>query len=217
MGEMKKFLVVLLVAVLAGASLGLMLRPKQDKSGMVTVTLVVEQYRQGKLINRVIEEKDPFNQNFVNLLTGLLTNCGGVSEKTWSMTDTGGTARTFYLAHDPINYAYIDLVATGNAILIGSGTTSFSISDYKLATQVASAASSSPTESIIGNSINITISASFSISSAVTISEVGYARNLYDSSGNTRTILLMRDVLSTPINAAAGDTVTVNYIIRING
>jgi len=82
---------------------------------------------------------------------------------------------------------------------------------------VASAAGSSPTESIVGNSINITISASFSISSAVTISEVGYARNLNDNGASPRTILLMRDVLSTPINAAAGDTVTVNYIIRING
>jgi len=214
--EMKKFLVVLLVAVLAGASLGLMLRPKQNKSGMVTVTLVVEQYRQGKLINRVVEEKDPFNQNFVNLLAGLFTNCGGV-QKTISMTDTGGTARSFYLMGGASSYVYYDLYATGNSILIGSGTTAFSLSDYKLATQVASAASSSPAESIIGNSINITISASFSISSAVTISEVGYARNLDDTSGTAYTILLMRDVLPTPINAAAGDTVTVNYIIRING
>jgi len=213
--EMKKFLVVLLVVLLAGASLGLMLRPKQVKSGMVTVTLVVEQYRQGKLINRIIEEKDPFNQNFANLLAGLFTNCGGV-QKTISMTDTGGTARSFLLRGGADANLY-DLYATGNSILIGSATTSFSLSNYALATQVASAASSSPTESVIGNSINITISASFSISSAVTITEVGYARNLNDYGGTTRTILLMRDVLSTPINANAGDTVTVNYIIRING
>jgi len=216
MGEMKKFLVVLLVVILAGASLGLMLRPKQDRSGMVTVTLVVEQYRQGKLINRIIEEKDPFNQNFVNLLAGLFTNCGGV-QKSITMTDTGGTARSFYLMGGASSGTYYDLYATGNSILIGSGTTSFSLSNYALATQVASAASSSPAESVVGNSINITISASFSISSAVTISEVGYARNLNDNGGTTRTILLMRDVLSTPISAAAGDTVTVNYIIRING
>jgi len=213
--EMKKFLVVLLVAVIAGVSLGLMLRPKQDRSGMVTVTLVVEQYRQGKLINRVVEEKDPFNQNFVNLLAGLFTNCGNV-QKSITMTDTGGTARSFYIMS--VTYPdYCDLYATGNSILIGSGTTAFSLSNYALATQVASAASSSPTESVVGNRINITISASFSISSAVTISEVGYVRNLNDAGGTTRTILLMRDVLSTPISAAAGDTVTVNYIIRING
>jgi len=215
--EMKKFLVVLLVAVLAGASLGLLLKPKQDRSGMVTVTLVVEQYRQGKLINRVVEEKDPFNRNFANLLAGLLTNCGNVY-KSITMTDTGGTARSFYLMGGAsVTSSYYDLYATGNSILIGSGTTSFSLSNYALATQVASAASSSPTESVVGNSINITISASFSISSAVNITEVGYARNLDDTSATARTILLMRDVLSTPINAAAGDTVTVNYIIRING
>jgi len=166
----------------------------------VGITLVVEHYRQGKLIERVVKEGDPCTQNFLNLVSSFF------SGSSFTMKDTSGSSYTFNALP----------ALSSTAIAIGSGTTSFSISDYKLATQVASTPTSSPTESVTGTRVNATVSASFSISSAVTISEVGLIGSIKDSGGTARSILLIRDVLPTPINAAAGDTVTVTYVIRVN-
>lgn len=209
----RKILVFVSIAVLVsllGFSLGYTLKKEPSKLGSVRVTLLVKQYRNGKLIKQIIQKNDPFTRNFVNLMWALLKPNGG----TFTMVDTSGTTRTLNL-HNPNNYYHVPLYAANNKIAIGTGTAAFSIDDYNLASLFASTPSSEPSESIIGNQINYTISASFSIDSAVDITEVGYIRTLRNPYGNYD-FLLMRDVLPSPISAQAGDTVTVTYIIQVN-
>ena len=208
---------LILLAIVLGANLGKLLAPKNDKLGEVHVTVVVEQYRNGKLINRIVDNKDPFTRNFINIMANYFMYFG--SGRTFQMKDTAGTTYNFYInAHLSSGYSYWLLRSTGNYIWIGDGTSAFSIDDYKLTgTWTTKTTSSNPTESVVDPKINYTISASFSMGAAHTIAEVGYSTILQDTGGNNREILLMRDVLPTPISALAGDTVTVTYIIRING
>ncbi len=173
---MKRMILVALSAVLlgiiAGSVVGGLKNQAQARPGEVRVTVIVEHYRDGKLINRVVDEKDPFTQNYVDMLK------------------SGGS---------PSN----------SLIYIGDGNVAFSISDTAMkGVNVLSRAPSAPQESIIDLKVNYTLSASFSLSSAMTIYEVGYATN---------NKLLLRDLLPSPISAVAGDTVTVTYIIRVNG
>jgi len=203
---------LLISLMFLGVYTGLLMKPKETKGG-ISVTLVVRQYRNGNLIKEVVDRKDPFTNNFVQILYATMYNRG--DQKTYTMKDISGTSRSLYISYSG---TYNPLFATGNYIYIGDGTASFSINDYKLSgTNILKATSSTPSESTANPKINYTISASFSLSSAMTISEIGYSRILRDSGGSYYEFLLMRDVLSTPISALAGDTVTVTYIIRING
>jgi len=216
--------VFLISLIFVGYYVGLLMKP--SPKGGVSVTLVVRQYRDGKLIKEVVEKKDPFTNNFVQLLWSLMRSGARTSPSVtaYTMTDVGGTSRTLlvsgYYNNGGSSYRsdYMPLYGTGNYIWIGNGNTPFSITDYKLwGTSILKAATSAPSESVLDPKINYTISASFSLSSAMTISEIGYSRILRVSDWYNYEFLLMRDVLSTPISALAGDTVTVTYIIRING
>jgi len=207
----KIFLGILLISLIfSGWYIGSFLKPKETKGG-ISVTVIVRQYRDGKLINEVIDKKDPFTKNFVALLYLALKSGYG----TYSATDISGSSHTLQVDRSSF---YTPLAGTGNYIYIGDGSAEFTINDYKLSgTYTQKATTSTPSESTVNPKINYTISASFTLSSAMTIREVGYSRVLRDSGYNYAEFLLMRDVLSTPISAAAGDTVTVTYIIRING
>jgi len=169
---MKKILigVALISLIILGYYLGNLMKPKETKGG-IALTLVVRQYRDGKLINEVVEKKDPFTNNFVQLLWSLMKTSG--SWVTYTMTDVSGTSRNLYVSYYndwtcAISSGYTrPLCGQGGYIYIGDGTTAFSINDYKLSgTNILKAACSAPSESIADPKINYTISASFSLSSA---------------------------------------------------
>jgi|GEM_PF-1352481 len=213
----REILVALLLISLMflGVYTGLLMKPKETKGG-VSVTLVVRQYRNGSLIKEVVDRKDPFTNNFIQILYATMYNGGDL--KTYTMKDVSGTSRNLYISRADCSGFCSPLYATGNYIYIGDGTTPFSINDYKLSgTNILKTKGSTPSESAVDPKINYTISASFSLSSAMTVSEVGYSKVLTASDFYNYEFLLMRDVLSTPISALAGDTITETYIIRING
>ncbi len=211
--NMKKLLLLLcILAVLSGWYLGNMLKNanilknEQGREGVVSVDVIVRHYRNGTLLSEQVKRGDPATKNFAQLMYSLV-DLGG--SRSVPVVDISGTARSLaYGCGRSCGYLYTG----GNSLIgIGTGTGAFSINNYTLANPIWSVVSS-PTVSIVGNKANITVSASFSLSAAMTIGEVGLRTQL-----NGGDILLFRDVLSTPISAVAGDTVTVTYIIRING
>jgi len=210
------FGVLLICLILVGYYVGLLMRPKEVKGG-VSVTLVVRQYRDGKLIKEVVEKKDPFTNNFVQLLWSAMKTNNGACTGSYTVVDIGGTSRNLYVCRSDFAAEY-PLQGNGAYIWIGNGAAPFSLNDYKLSgTSTLKTTPSIPSESIADPKINYTISASFSLSSAMTVSEVGFSRLLRAPDYSNYEFLLMHDVLSTPISAAAGDTITVTYIVRING
>jgi len=218
--NMRKLLLLLcILAVLSGWYLGNILKNtnEQGREGVVSVDVIVRHYRNGTLLSEQVKKGDPFTKNFAMLMYSLVDLDG---YRCVSAVDTGGTSRSLCYdysysssSYGERNYPY----AAGTAIGIGTGTGAFSVNDYTLTNPIW-ATVSSPTVSIVGNKANITVSASFSLSAARTISEVGLKSTYeYGAGDGTAGFLLLRDVLSTPISAVAGDTVTVTYIIRING
>jgi len=210
--NMRKLLLLLcILAVLSGWYLGNILKNtnEQGREGVVSVDVIVRHYRNGTLLSEQVKKGDPFTKNFAMLIYSLVDLSGSRSV---SLVDVGGVSRSCPYGTTGTSYP----AGTGTSIGIGTNTVAFSVNDYALSNSIWSTVSN-PTVSRVGNKANITVSASFSLSVGMTIGEVGLKSAFYNSDGYTREFLLLRDVLSTPISAAAGDTVTVTYIIRING
>jgi len=185
---MKKLLVLSLVLLLLP-----LLIPK-GKSG---VTVILEAYdSNGNLVWRV-EKDDPLTQNFARLLELYLYP----TAQSVTLVDTSGTSRSIGTGSS-ISRAYI---------AVGTGSTSFSPSDYKLATQVQQVMVSQPTTSIVGNRGNISFSASFAFSSSTTVTEVGVIAVI-----GGYNFLLARDVLPSAYSVPAGGSLVVTYIIQLN-
>jgi len=95
----REILVALLLISLMfflGVSAGLLMREKKTKGG-ISVTLVVRQYRNGNLIKEVVDRKDPFTNNFVQILYATMYNGG--DQKVYTMKDISGTSRNLYISN----------------------------------------------------------------------------------------------------------------------
>jgi len=195
------FLVLVILAVISGWYLGSLTKNNQNtfgNRGGISVDLIVKQYRNGTLISEQYKRGDPFTKNFVLNMYGLLDGWGS----SVTMQDETNTARSI---------GYGSLFSGTAYVGIGTGTNAFDINNYNLISPIAWVQSSATSTSSIGTNGNISFSASFPLSSAATITEVG----VKVSEGGYN-FLILRDLI-TPINANAGDTITVQYIIRLNG
>ncbi len=241
MVKMKRTYVLIIFPLLLALSINMLFSvPRANQPyrhfGEVRVSVLVEQYRDGQLIKRVYEKSDPFTENFAKVLAMIFYNGSPTATKSCYgpvvVTAIDGTTRTLCSSfRETREYTSTTAMATwdciccevpfyakGVKIYIGSSSAPFSPSNYSLGSPIANASASEVVVTYNTTSANFTVSASFSISSDVTIREVGLTRYFREEySEDIFEALLLRDVLSSPINAVAGDTVTVTYIITISG
>jgi hypothetical protein len=189
--------------------------PQPMHQNTVTVKLIVQHYRNGKLIGTYVKDGDIFTRNIVNIWQGLLASQSlGVNYKI-TLTDNSNVQFQAYVAYCENTASKCFNYPNNVKIAIGTSTTAPSINDYALGVQVASVA---PSMSVFTTSTSgyWQLAASFSFTQSYNITEFGIYQDFNDYGGATHTVLLNRDVISTPIQVVSGDTLTVTYQIRVN-
>ena len=141
-----------------------------------------------------------------------------------SVIDTGNTARTTGYADS----TYMQLgAAAGTDVtgtVVGTGTNAVNISDYALQTKIAHGTASGQLQygavtfgapTISGSDIYFTVTRNFVNNSgdSITVNEIGMYGMFYTS--GTRYACLVRDVVAGGVAVADGQTLTLNYTIKI--
>jgi len=197
----KRYLVLSLVFLLVPFFVAYSIPQQQEDDRVVKGWLITKAYdAKGNLLWTHVRE-DPFTLNFGRYISLYLEP----SSASHTLTDTGGTARTLCTGctNPP------DLDRSNTYIAVGTGTASFSVNNYAMSGAILNPASV-PTISIVGNKANVSISASFSFSSATTINEVG----VIVSTSGTYNFLIARDIISKSI--PAGGQLSVTWIVEVN-
>jgi len=167
----------------------------------------------GQLVKEVMKRDPLTNQTGAFIIFLILPGAGFVST-----VDEGGSVRTY--CRGTISYGYSPTMEWHGPtrIWIGTGTTTTpAYTDYKLEAPLQAVATSQPSLSIVGNMMNISLSATFSFNAQYKITEVGLDTLLnYGNSDSTAYFLLAHDKLPTSITVYPGWSLTVTYIIWIN-
>lgn len=182
-----------------------------------------------KILQEVKGESRTATTNFFRWLRSKFIMVGGYSAE-WSAVDLGGTTRTFPRrttgAEDIFGQMYGSDGASSQGIIVGRGTTPYSPHDFRLADQIPHGTSvgqlyygvqSVEDVQVIGNTILFAVSRPFhnQTTSDVTVNEIGIALGQHDSGGTWRYMLVVRDVLPSPVVVPPGRTLVVRYIFRI--
>jgi len=170
---------------------------------------------------RITRKKTIECKSFVRQFLELLFVQFGQTET--SVKDTNGTSRT----PRPYTYTFKANAPSGNTsygILVGTGTTSPTISDYKMESlinhgsgggqlQYGAVTFGDPT--CDATTCYFTITRDFSNGSGgdITVHEIGLAVMAYDS--GSKYFLAIRDVVSGGISVPNGQTLTLNYRIKV--
>jgi type II secretory pathway pseudopilin PulG len=177
-----------------------------------TLTLTV--HRANGKVETYVKEGDPWERNFFYLIVNSFFGRYYISPYTIYKTDGSTFTQPDWEDIGTSSTSYYPMLAIG----IGSGTVSFSPYDYELSVLVQRANVTSANFVFNDNGTHIveTASASFTASSAVTISEVGLYWEGFVFNGGYKYIyvLIARDLI-TAISLAVGDAVTVTYTITV--
>ncbi len=187
--------------------------------------------KNGKLIEKRIERSHSFVKNFlaalrtIFFLNAIINGNMSPSEE----IDTNGNPRKQTTGFTHNDWGIFDLVkslgSTKAGIVVGSGTTTPTPNDYKLASPIADGTGAgqlqygtidSPDISCDGNTCKLIIIRTFTNGSGgdVTVTEIGLQAQRYYGSTEYM-ILIARDVLSQSVTVPNGATLTVRYIIQI--
>ena len=177
----------------------LLLPSAQPAKANVKGLLIIE--KDGK---RIIS--DPLNINYLRwieyLYGGTPTLAGDIS---------GGNA--YSITHSDNNNPLLS--RKESYILLGTGTTAFSINDKTLTSYVTTPPSLVRIVTS-GNAINITITGTYIATSTININEVGYAISHKTSGGGPYYYLLIRDVLSNTLTVATGQKLNITFVVMLN-
>jgi len=205
----KRYLVLSLVFLLVPFFVAYSIPQQQEDDRVVKGWLITKAYdAKGNLLWTQVRE-DPFTLNFGRYISFYLEP----GRATHTAVDTSGTSRSLGCGGTGENPFQPPYFHRYTFIAVGTGTNSFSINDYALTNSVLQEASL-PSISVIGNKANVSISASFSFSSATTITEVGVITEFCDTSSYGRYFLIARDTISKSI--PAGGTLAVTWIVEVN-
>lgn len=139
----------------------------------------------------------------------------------------GGNIMQSYMGGNITSYSnnvnsHYSTAPVGSYVDVGFGNTPVTESDYKLAN---SNAVDTPTLTFISNGYvaqgtypyirNLTTTYSNDTGNDVTITEIGYAQKYDSANSSANNVLLVREVLDTPIVVPAGKTVSVTITMEI--
>jgi hypothetical protein len=143
--------------------------------------------------------KAPFLNNSAYYVLGLLTNTNQ------DLVDRAGTTFTARTS--------VDFQSGGLFLIIGTSNSPFDFATYDLTNPVILTSIGSLFYSVRSYVMYI-VSGAIRLSAMLSIGEIGFAQNIYDTGGYLHGTLLGRIPLTTPISRSAGDlfsTVIVFY------
>jgi len=193
-------------------------RIEEKREGVVEIplhnTVIITVQRTTGETETYVKQGDPWTQNLINLIANLMLGRSLSSPLVIYKTD--GT--TFYYietgAYSSTSSAPVPMLA----IQIGQSNYSFSPSQYSLISPIATFDVSSSGVSVSNDGITITatFTSSWTASSDVTVREVGLILKVCTLQTETySSVLLARDVLSTPVSLASGDAISVSYQVSL--
>jgi len=152
-------------------------------------------------IKKTIEQKgNSLVRNFLDLVLGSINNINR------DCKDLAGNTYTIRFGSD--------FNASGLLGIIGTSNSPESIEDYTLENYIVCYRTRDFSITQTTTGYTLTIRFDFEISNSYTIKEVGIYQQLYDTSGNARNILLIRNVLSTPLDITEPSILTLTYTIE---
>jgi len=184
---------------------------------------VIVEDRYGNVIKHIKKPMDSFVKNILNLIC--MFDTGG-----WVTTDRNGNTVNFYFKNAADNYLYnAEVLAPADddnyGILVGSGTTAFSVNDYDLASPISNGTGSGQLSygemSVVASGDDYKQwQRSFDNNSGadITVNEIGMAAKVTREEAGSQVVyyvLLARDVISAT-TVPNGGRITVKYTFRIN-
>jgi len=177
--------------------------------------------RNGNIIEKRKEPSRTWVQNFMNLLWGIFSGAPFQVTLPNASTNTVNISRCCD--------AYLTVNAGQNddsfGIVVGSGTTAYSVSQYTLSQQIQNGTGngqllygSTTVNTVVdtGSSLVIQIVRTFTndSGSSVSVNEIGLMISVGQSCANWK-FLIARDVLSSGVTVPNGSTLTVRYIVTM--
>ncbi|MCR6692972.1 MAG: hypothetical protein MRT15_11315 [archaeon YNP-LCB-003-016] len=186
----------------------------KDRDGKIVKREAINEDLYNEYIKRMSEK--PFDLStrwFLRVLFAIFQPGVTSGKTTVSFTDTTGTARTqdFKASFGTTYNSFFNMVSCNNRLWItyGSGTTSPTRDDYKLVNKISEGLAGVTADETQGT---LTFSASFTMTSDITIYEVGLEWEACVSGYSTcGRVLLDRTVFANGIIVKAGQTVTFIY------
>jgi len=179
--------------------------------------------KNGNIIKRHKQKSHSFVANFLLMINSMMTANG------LNLTDISGTITQPDLGTDcylefSLNVSKVSGTLGNMGIVIGTGTATPTPQDYKLGNQIANGTGSGQMEysSIIitnptvnGNTTSFQISQTYTNNSgaSITVTEVGLQVYFYNSSPGPDYMLIIHDLLSSPITVPNGGVLGITYTI----
>jgi len=188
--------------------------------------------KNGRIVKKHRQMSHSFLKQWLQFLRCQTSITFGGSGISISVVDETGTARTFpYAWNETFNHeALICNAPVGNntyGIVVGISDAPNTINTYSLGAKISHGTGSGQLQygghtfddisNPSGNILVFRIIRTFSngSGSTITVKEVGLLIVNWDSQGYSRSYLIARDVLSTPVSVPNGMTLTVRYIFQI--
>lgn len=180
---------------------------------------IYEVKKNGKLVRKYRKEAESFVVTFPTIWLGYM------QYSNTSPIDTGNAARQLDCTNDDNGPRWLMYAGAGDptyGIVVGSGSTAVTVTDYKLGTLIANGTSTGqllyggttcgiPTTDSTKNFLDIYRLLTNGTTSAVTINEVGMYTYCRDYQGTGRYFCIVRDLIAGGYSIAAGSTVVVMY------
>jgi len=200
---------------------------KVKKQATVTLELELEvRDKEGKITEKRRIKANSLLRNFAQTLVAFFA---GTSLRVW-MYDTGYTNRNLFIAYGSYAYAFFFVNAGATVdyygIQVGSGVTTVSRDDYRLATPIVHGSGSgqlsygaTTIEDVNGTppQSRFRVLRTFSNDSgaAIIVYEIGLVYRTQVAAATFYNIMIGRDVLPTPVNVPAGSSLTTRYIFAV--
>jgi hypothetical protein len=210
-------------------------KEKKETSPLILWEIEVKD-KTGKLLKRYTTPARSWLRQFIQILKGEFATRHGttVGHENVSVVDETGTGRPYPNSSASMFYVYyMNLSTRGDAgdasqgIIVGTSDTPNTLTTYALGGKIAHGSGSGQLvygaetlEDVTnpsGNDLQFRITRTFTNNSGstITVKEVGLLVKKYDGESNTRSWLIARDVLPSPVDVPDGATLTIRYVVKI--
>jgi hypothetical protein len=190
----------------------------------------------GKLLKHYVTPAKSWLRQFITMLKGEFatrhaTTTGNANV---SVIDETGTARSYpFQTSSTYSTYYMNLSTLGDVgdvsqgIIVGTSDTPNTLTTYALGGKIAHGTGSGQlvynaetVEDVTnpsGNDLQFRITRTFTNNSGatITVKEVGLLVKKYDAAFTSRSFLVARDVLPSPVDVPDGATLTIRYVVKI--
>jgi hypothetical protein len=194
---------------------------------------VILRDRDGKVVKRFKRKSESWLRAFITLLRGLYLQRYGASVVTVNIVSEDGVTGAYPCNYAPTTISWVypccngDVGDTSQGIVVGSSNTPNDINTYALGSKITHGTGSGQLvynamtfEDITnpsGTILQFRMTRVFTNNSGadVTVKEMGLLARILTSNVGAKSLLLARDVLSTPITIPDGYSLTLRYIVKI--